>query len=244
MGADIRVDKNIFLTAEGLAVFKDLRLAAAADLHIGFEASFGEQLARVQTKLILSKFMRVIERFGIKEVLLNGDIKYAFGKESRQEWREIKYFIGELLKKARVKIVKGNHDFYLENMVRDLEVVVSREFEINNIVFTHGDEEIKREKKKLVVIGNEHPAIKLRDEVGASRKYPCFVYAKNEKILVLPSVNPWAPGTDILGVRKENFLSPVLRTTEPEEARLYPFDGEQIYDFKKVKDIREVLRAK
>ncbi len=210
-GTALGIEKNIFLTAEGLAVFSNLKLAVAADLHIGFEEALGEQLARIQTKMILEKFLRVIERFGIREIILNGDIKYTFGKESKQEWREIKYFISELLKKVRVKIVKGNHDFYLENMVRDFDILVSREFEINSIIFAHGDEEVKREKKKLLVIGNEHPSIKLRDEIGAMKKYPCFLYAKKEKILVLPAANPWAYGSDLLGTQKENFLSPALR---------------------------------
>ncbi len=237
----IEISKNIFLAPEGLAVFKDLRLAVASDLHIGFEEAFGGQLAHVQTKMILEKFSRVMKRFEIREVLLNGDIKYTFGKESKQEWNEIKYFMSEILKNARVRIAKGNHDFYLENMIRDLDIVVSKEFGINGILFTHGDEQPPEGKHKLVVIGNEHPSLQLRDEVGAMRKYPCFVHAKKEKILVLPAVNPWAPGTDIMKMKSKGFLSPVLRSIDLEEAHLYPTDGEEIYDFKKVKDIRNML---
>ncbi len=270
---DIRLGKNIILTPEGLAVFKDLKLAAAADLHIGFEESMGEQLARIQTKKILEKFLRVIGRFGISEIIINGDIKYSFGKESKQEWEEIRYFLSELLKKVRVKIAKGNHDFYIENMTKELDILISREFEFNGIVFAHGDSNIgnaakeggrmdgsrgesseakparersaaKKGKPRLVVMGNEHPAIKLRDEIGAIRKYPCFLYAKNEKVLVLPAANPWTYGTDLLSARKENLLSPVLRTISLEEALIYALEGEEIYNFGKVRDVRELLLKK
>lgn len=240
---EIEIEKNIFLTAEGLAVFKTLKLAAAADLHIGFEESMGEQLARIQTKKILEKTMRVLNRFPVSEILLNGDIKYTFGKESKQEWNEIKHFIGEIIKKVRIKIVKGNHDFYLENMVRDFDVMMSKEFELNGFLFAHGDEEIKAEKKKLIIIGNEHPSIKLRDEIGAIKKYPCFLYAKKERVLVLPALNPWAPGTDVLSLNRKNFLSPILHTIDLENAQVYLLDGEEIYDFKKISDVRKLLHG-
>ncbi|VVB98346.1 Uncharacterised protein [uncultured archaeon] len=238
---EIEIEKNVFLAAEGIAVFKDLKLAVAADLHIGFEEALGQQLARVQTRMILEKFFRVMKRFEIKDVLLDGDIKYTFGKESKQEWREIEHFMSEILKRASVKIVKGNHDFYLENMVRDFDILVSKEFQINEILFTHGDEAPGDGKRKLVVIGNEHPSLKLRDEIGAVRKYPCFLHEKKEKILVLPAVNPWAPGTDVMRSNSAGFLSPALHAINLEEARLYPADGEEIYDFKKVKDVRNML---
>lgn len=241
---DAQIEKNVFLTPEGMVVFKNLKLAAAADLHIGFEEALGQQLARIQTKKILEKFLRVIGRFGIKEIVLDGDIKYSFGKESRQEWDEIKYFVSEILKKARVKIAKGNHDFYIQNMIRDFDIMVSKEFEINGILFAHGDEAIEPRKKKMTVIGNEHPAIKLRDEIGAIRKYPCFLYARNEKVLVLPAANPWTYGTDILATHRKGFLSPILRTIDLEETEIYATDGQEIYDFKKVRDVRELLLKK
>lgn len=243
---ELEIEKGIFLTAEGLAVFAKSGIAAAADLHIGFEEAFGEELARMQTKIILEKFLRVLSRFEIKEVILNGDIKFSFGKESRQEWNEIRYFISEILKKTKVRILKGNHDFYLQSMVRDFDLQVEKRYETGGILFTHGDEDIAQMKlgagsRKLLVIGNEHPSIRLRDEIGASRKYPCFFYAKKEKILVLPAVNPWAPGTDILNVDGKHFLSPVLNSVKFAEALVFPTDGGRIYDFKKVKDVRRML---
>lgn len=238
---DIEIEKGIFLTAEGIAVFTDPGIAAAADLHIGFEEAFGEELARMQTKLILNKFQRVLARFRIKKIVLNGDVKYSFGKKSRQEWIEIRYFISELSKYAKLVIIKGNHDFYLQSIVRDFNLRVMNEYQSSGIIFTHGDSEVEKEKRKskLLVVGNEHPSIKLRDEIGASKKYPCFLYAKKEKVLVLPAVNPWASGTDILGIDEKHFFSPVLRKIKLNEMRVFPSDGEQIYDFKKVGEVRK-----
>ncbi|MDD5337751.1 MAG: metallophosphoesterase [Candidatus ainarchaeum sp.] len=237
---EIELAKGLFLTSEGIAVFKKRGLAAASDLHIGFEEALGESLARMQTRMILEKFVRVCSRFKIKEILLNGDIKYTFGKESKQEWNEIDFFMRELRKKAELHILKGNHDFYLENMVRDLDMQVLKEYENEDAYFTHGDSEIEK-KGKLVVIGNEHPSIKLRDEIGASKKYPCFLFAKKENVLVLPAVNPWAPGTDILNVDSRHFLSPLLRSVKLDDVRVYPLDGESIYDFKRVRDVRKLM---
>ncbi|MFA5077394.1 MAG: metallophosphoesterase [Candidatus Micrarchaeia archaeon] len=237
----LEFSRGAFLTTEGIAVFHKQGLAVASDLHIGFEEALGESLARMQTRMILEKFVRVCSSFGIKEILLNGDIKYTFGKESRQEWNEIHFFLSEIQKLAKIHVIKGNHDFYLENMVRDFGMQILREYETDSAYFTHGDTEIEKRKGKLTVIGNEHPSIKLRDEIGASKKYPCFLFAKKESILVLPAVNPWAPGTDILNVHRKHFLSPILRTVKLDEVRVYPLDGESVYDFKNVRSVRKLI---
>ena len=238
---DIEIEKGIFLTGEGLAVFKSIGVAVAADLHIGFEEAMGQSLARIQTKRMLSKCISVLGRFGIKEIVLNGDLKYSFGKKSKSEWEEVKYFIRELSKKAKILVVKGNHDFYIESMVKGLEMSIAEEFQINNVLFTHGNIDMEPSEANITVIGNDHPSIRFRDEAGAARKYPIFIYAKRKKVLVLPALNPWAPGTDILSTRKGDFLSPILNKINMEEARVYPIESGQIYDFKNVKGIRAML---
>lgn len=238
---EIKLKDNIYLTSEGIAVFSDLKIAAAADMHIGFEEAFGEAITRVQTKNILNKFYSVFKRFEIREVIINGDLKYTFGKENEQEWKEVKYFIEELLKYVNVKVAKGNHDFYVESMIRNEKVEVKKEFLINSYLFTHGDEEVSRSTETLLVIGNEHPSIELRDEIGAKRKYPCFLYAEKENILVLPAINPWTYGTNILAISSNSFLSPSLKSIELDSARVFPLDGEEIYDFLNVKKIRELI---
>lgn len=229
---EIKVGK-VILTPEGIAVVE--KSGIGADLHIGFEEALAGKLARFQTSLMLEKFRAVRERYELEKIILNGDLKYSFGKESVQEWREIKHFIEELNKDVDVVVVKGNHDFYIQNIVKDIEVV--EKYEGKGFLCIHGDKEIKK-WKGMLIIGNEHPALKLRDELGVVRKYPAYLYDEKNRILVLPSLNPWTAGSDVLS---SSFISPVLKKVKKEELHIYATEGNEIYDFKTVKDVKKVM---
>ncbi|MBU0586197.1 phosphoesterase, partial [Candidatus Micrarchaeota archaeon] len=57
--------------------------------------------------------------------------------------------------------------------------------------------------------------------------------------IVLPSLNPWAPGTDVLSTSK--FLSPILNTVNIGDTRVFPIEDGAIYDFSTVKDVRKIV---
>jgi len=84
-------------------------------------------------------------------------------------------------------------------------------YKTNNIYICHGhkipeDKDFK--KAKTVIIGHEHPAVGIR-EYPRIERFKCFLLGKykNKKLIVQPSMNPIAEGTDVLS---EKPLSPFL----------------------------------
>ena len=71
------------------------------------------------------------------------------------------------------------------------------------------------------IIGYEHPAIRLGDEVGASVKVPVFL--SNERLIVLSAFSPGAHGNDVT----RGVVLPFLRRFEMGSMRvIVPVEGE------------------
>ncbi len=208
--------------------------AVIADLHIGLEeralATF-----RVSTRHMLER-IKALREEGVRKVVLNGDIKHSFGKDTTQEWEEIRLFVEKLREWGmEVVAVKGNHDNYVENILRGSTYSV---FHVGPLTITHGHLEV--EVRPYTIIGNEHPALALRDEVGGMIKLPAFVVFK-EGLTVLPAFNPLVKGSDVRGW-PASALSPALRQVEIEEGRVYAIHNwEEVLDFGTVGFLRERL---
>jgi len=115
-----------------------------------------------------------------------------------------------------VIVVKGNHDNYLATIASKLGVDLVDEYSLAGWTFAHGHED---RPERPLVIGHEHPSIRLYDEVGGCVKMRCFVHLPRQKVLVLPAFSPLAPGTDFTGITSENTFSPVLQRSDMSEAR-------------------------
>ncbi len=231
--------EGITLAAPGAAIIG--KSAVVADLHFGFEHC-STDILRVQTRLTFTALQKLIECYNIEEIIINGDVKHSFGKEVPGEWAEIRLFFNRLKDLIQVRAVKGNHDNYLQNILMPLGIKVEREVELEGWLITHGHElspTCERKEIKGVVIGHEHPAVKFRDDVGATFKYRCFLLAQREgkPLLVLPSLNPWSFGTDIL--ESKTYISPFLNAQVVSKAKIVVVEGDQLFSFGSF----ELLRA-
>lgn len=215
------------------------QLLAISDTHIGYEEalnkkgilvprfSFEEMAARMK------KIIDEIQKENTKEntmrtILINGDLKHEFGTISDQEWRETLRFLDMLSAAAAdVVIVKGNHDTIIGPIARKRRVKLVDWYPVGDILFIHGnvipadfEKMMKQHQTTTIVIGNEHPAITIGTRLRRE-KYKCFLKGKYEgKILiVLPSFNPLAEGTD---VAQGKILSPFIQ--KPKECRVYVID--------------------
>lgn len=225
------------LTPEGAFIDKLTSTGAIADLHIGYEQGAGALMLRSQTAEMLERAKRLINRFSLKRMVLLGDIKHGFSMRSEQERTELGLFLSSLSSLAETIITKGNHDSGIERIAsRHCEVVDC--FEDGRNIFYHGHLPIDAPSSLFRVMGNEHPALKLRDEVGALYSYQAFLFFRKNRILVLPTFNPWAYGINVLGLRKGDFLSPDLKLLNPEQAELYVV-SEGVMFFKTIREIKE-----
>jgi putative SbcD/Mre11-related phosphoesterase len=187
---------------------------------------------------MLKRAKALIEEYGLKALVLNGDLKFSFGKAARQEWDELSNFIDELGKLVKIIVIKGNHDFYLQNMIRGAEVL--EVYETPGFRITHGNIGLSPSKKAITIIGNEHPMAKIRDELGALHEYPAYMFLKKENVLVLPSFNPLTRGSNI--IREQEWLSPILGKCDMENAEIYAIADDEVIGIGKLNKLNKMFR--
>ncbi|HIH42424.1 TPA: metallophosphoesterase [Candidatus Woesearchaeota archaeon] len=228
-----------------------------SDIHIGYEEALNKQgilIPRLQFQQTMKRIENLINitlkadkqpRFDL--IIINGDLKHEFGRISETEWRQTLKFLDFLSAKTeKIILIKGNHDTILEPIAKKRDIEIANEYALGNkgsdkdfeYYFCHGDKIPKTEafkKSKTVIIGHEHPAIALKEDLRVE-KFKCFLFGKykSKNIIVLPSFNPVTEGTDVL---KENLLSPFLKQDLSNfEVYVVP-DSESVLYFKRIRDI-------
>lgn len=213
---NLELYKNIFVIDKAL-YFRDLNLLVVSDLQIGQEnyfASKGLFVPKHQTKIIIDELLKIIDDLKPKRLLINGDFKHDFTRNSLEEFRELSNFIEKIQEKLKtIIVVKGNHDTFLPNIVKKYNLRLVEDALIENVLFTHGHKVLTKKKFDYIVIGHEQPAIVLR--AGFDKfKLPCFLYGETKdkkNIIVMPSFSPLSSGTEINLIDKKDLLSPILR---------------------------------
>lgn len=114
-----------------------------------------------------------------------------------------------------VLLMKGNHDNFLQRIAFRNGIELFDELELGRYIFIHGHVLPKKQKNKFLIIGHEHPAIALYDEIRAKKKINCFLYGSS--ILVLPAFLPLMQGSEVNVIPKSGLLSPVLRKCDVDE---------------------------
>jgi len=215
----------------GALLWEDV--AVVADLHIGLEEN-ALATFRVSTRHMLERVAQLREE-GVRTLVLNGDVKHSFGRDTTQEWEEIRLFIDRVRAMGmEVKAVKGNHDNYLASILRgEVYDVLS----LGPLHITHGHLDV--ELKPYTVIGNEHPALKVRDGVGSLITLPAFV--EFPSLVVLPAFNPLVKGSDVRGW-PSSALSPAIRKVDVDRGKVYAISNwEEVLYFGTIGFLRERL---
>jgi hypothetical protein len=193
-----------------------------SDLHLGYEQSLnaeGIMVPRFQYPLIVERLKEIQHKSSCSKIIVNGDLKHEFGRISRQEWNETMKFLDFLRDNfEEIILIKGNHDNYIENIVSRIQVPVVGQYKAAGITFVHGH---LPSPERPLVMGHEHPSIKIVDRVGAYLKLPCHVWLRQERILVLPAYSPLASGTDLTGLSSRDYLSPILKGCDMRSAEIF-----------------------
>ncbi|WP_460024781.1 metallophosphoesterase [Infirmifilum sp. SLHALR2] len=244
----LSISKGIEIVGLGVYISK-LGVLAVADLHIGYEEALAEEgvyIPPVQSTEIRSVLESMVRETGASRVVILGDVKHEFGDVTRQEWRET----GELLSFLReglgvgVEVVRGNHDNYLIALLKKMNIPLRDPYLLEEgIMFIHGHKPLPvegfAEGVEVILMGHEHPAIALRDEVGARLKLKALLEGQymGKRVIVLPALSPLMPGTEVNVER--NLLSPILREADIESFKAYAVDPEAgIFDFGLIKYLR------
>ncbi|MEM3851755.1 MAG: metallophosphoesterase [Methanomassiliicoccales archaeon] len=242
MPSELRLGHDVILSALSCAYFPSQETVCISDLHLGYELymeSEGVFLPRLQVKLEMERMENILQHYRPARIVINGDLKQEFGRSSPQEWIEIRRLFEFLLSKTKVVVVRGNHDNYLLSIASKFDIGVVDSYKAGDILFAHGDILIDRKDAALIVIGHEHPAIRVRDAVGAQVKFPAFLYLASTNVLVLPAFSPFAAGVDAIS-ESETFMSPFLHSMEPNTTAVFAIAGGEIRRVGTISDIRAV----
>jgi len=220
--------------------FPKHKILIIADLHLGYEEYLIEQgilIPKFMFKKMKDEISSLVRKLKPKTIIINGDLKYEFGKISQQEWHE-RVEILDIFEKQKIKVIliKGNHDTILGLIAKKKNVDVKDYFTVDDVCVLHGHkifDVCSNKKIKTIIIGHEHPAISLTKE-GKTEKYKCFLDGKwkGKRLIVMPSFMIFPEGSD---VTTRILLSPFLKRN------IKNFDvyaiGDKIYKMGKIRDI-------
>ncbi len=189
-----KIFPGVNITNERCLWMEERGTLAIADLHIGLEAALeqtGVHIPRIQSATMKESLIRILDRYEPETVLILGDLKHEFSGNLDQEWRDVRDILSMLRDSATVKIAKGNHDNYLANISQRLGIEVADSFEVDGIAFMHGH---APSAHRPLVIGHEHPSVRIFDRVGAYLKLPSFLHFEREESWSCRPFRRWREG--------------------------------------------------
>lgn len=198
---------------------KSIDSLVIADPHLGYEgvmAKKGVLIPKVNLKHICTILEKAIKVTKAKTLIVDGDIKNEFSMVDEEEFNELYDFINFAKERGvSLVLIKGNHDNFVERYRDPFKLKIhGQEANIGGYLFFHGEElpSGMNNKTKMLIMGHEHPAIAIFNEVGKKEKLRCFLSGKFEgkDILVLPAINYFASGTEINAVPKDELLAPIF----------------------------------
>jgi putative SbcD/Mre11-related phosphoesterase len=231
---ELEVFPGIWLTKHYALWLENKECIVIADLHLGFEGVLFEEgfaMPRFQKDEMLKRLGKIIRKYKPRKIIINGDLKHEFSKNLPQEWNEVRDVLDYLENKVELRFTRGNHDNYLKTILSKRNLELPKKLTWKNVTFAHGHEDL--DWKNLLIIGHEHPSVRLTDKIGASIKVPCYLVGEN--IIVLPAFSPLAYGTDITQKRP---ISPPLKKIDFGKLKAYTIDEKiGLLDFGPVKSL-------
>jgi len=220
--------ENLTLTSVGALIIDGEEITAViSDLHIGFEGVArleGAAFPSVQKDYLLRKLDLMFERYSPNRVVINGDMKHEFSRNLRDEWNEVSFFMEWLKERAELTIIRGNHDNYLATIAGKHGLALADSIEVEGLLITHGHMPIETDKR--VVIGHEHPTVRIRGAVGPLVKIPCFLVSPS--LVVLPAMSRFSLGGDILNAGTRRYLSPLVTKERLEGGKAFAISDDDI----------------
>lgn len=236
------IDRALFFSEKGILVI--------GDLHIGYDFMLeqsGVLIPKRQVKDIIKELKEIMKKIKnnkkeLKKIIFIGDIKHAFGFEHSEkvDFQEIINFLGEILPKENIILIKGNHDtidYSFEGKMKKFHIE-------GDILFIHGHEKSKEtlsDKINTVVFGHLHPAVMLAEKPGIKKEiYKCFLTGKfkGKNIIVVPSFLEFTEGT-LVNEYKEDYWEDfsIVSHKDIMNFNVHIVGKDEVYDFGKVKDL-------
>lgn len=213
-----------------------------SDLHLGYESSLNNQglmIPQHQFEKLIDNITRIQEKAGAENIILNGDIKHSFSNISKQEWNEVLDLVDYLSDIfIEIRVIKGNHDNYLQNILSKRDIVLEKEIVLDNYLIVHGDKIPEKINSGVdtIIIGHEHPCIGIRNQERVEMVKAFLKGGWNDyNLLIMPSFTQISYGSDVL---HEKSISPFINNILDFE--VFAVEDDSVYEFGFVEDILNV----
>lgn len=211
-GADITNDRCLILD--------DGPTAVIGDLHLGYECALEDEglfIPRMNEVSIKESLNRILDAYEPARVVLLGDIKHDFRRSSYSARDEVRDVVRLISDAAECVAIRGNHDNYLQNILSDVGIIALDHVNIGGYRLEHGHVD---SGVRPVIIGHEHPSVKIPGELSGGMKLQCYVVARGEGVVVIPPFSPFASGND-LNPGRDAVMAPALRSCDISKAEIY-----------------------
>ena len=218
---EVQVLPGVKATRDYALYLEEEKALVISDLHLGYEGAMwrqGVSLPRFQKKHMIERLDHLLDRYAPDKLVVAGDFKHEFSRNLREEWNEVLDVLGFLEDKVEPVLVRGNHDNFLMTITyrKGLDLHEPA-FRLGRFTVAHGHQEV--EAPDGLIMGHEHPALRLKDTIGATLNLPCFTV--REDLIILPAFSPLAHGSDIL---RGPYLSPMVSREAILDSQIYGLD--------------------
>ena len=244
MKSDIQISRDMLISSFGCVFHIPSGTLLIADLHVGYEAGLEDEgfaMPRFQTDQMISRIEEATDRYDPSIVIINGDLKHSFDRNLGAEWRDVERIVDTISSRAKLIVLRGNHDNYLATILSRKRIELKRSIVTFDVMVSHGHE-TESPWDGGMILAHEHPSVRLREATGASVKIPCFLYDGDTNRLVLPAFSPMALGSDVIRTPDEERMIPLLRTTGIGNYTVFGFDQGEILNYRTVAELRALDR--
>lgn len=235
----IEILPGVMITNDRCVILEEGPTAILGDLHLGYETALEDEgiyLPHINTESIKMSLNDIISRYEPERMVLLGDIKHDFRKVGYKGKEEVRRVISMLTEACDLTVIRGNHDNYLQNILADMGVMVADYADMMGFRLEHGHID---SGKRPVIIGHEHPSIRIPGAVGGSVKLHCFVHARKDGVLVLPPFSPFSSGND-LSLDKSCVMASALKESDLENAEIYGISDMGLMDLGTLRGIMDI----
>ena len=211
---------GIRITSDRCLVMDEGPTVVLGDLHLGYERALeqeGMYIPRTNSDSIRDALNDILFRYEPERVVLLGDIKHDFRHSGYEEKNEVRSIMRLLSEAAEVVVIKGNHDNFLQNIINDLGMIAADYVDMAGFRLEHGHVD---SGVRPVIIGHEHPSVRIPGSVGGGLKLQCFVHARNDGVIVLPPFSPFSSGNDLV-IDEKCVMAPALKSSDFANADMY-----------------------
>lgn len=217
----VEIEPGVRVTNDRCLILEKEHVLVIGDLHLGYEKALedeGVYIPRMNTDSIRDSLNRIISKYEPETIVLLGDIKHDFKRAKYEGKEEVRSILDLILGAAEVVVIRGNHDNYIQNIISDYGLMAVDYADIGGYRLEHGHVD---SGVRPVIIGHEHPSVRIAGALSGGMKVQCFMYARKEGVIVIPPFSFLSSGNDLSGAYPESFMSDACRNADVAEAELY-----------------------